>query len=433
MTPCWYHWNNDWSKLCMPYWIDPSAIRSGMLSCLLRSRMLSATAAVLISTSAAGTRPLPSLRGTRRSEMTACSAVDRRWRISSCWCGGKNEITRLIVCVVSVVCSVEKTRWPVSAALSAVSSVSWSRISPISKTSGSWRSTCRSAELNDSVSFPTSRCELLDRLSRCRNSIGSSILMMRKRPTPGTPIAKSAFLCSANSLTWRGVMICSASDFSSSGLSGCWFRPSNPPFTRMVAGRPTLSSRSDPLRRTISLIAALKLKDAPAGGACSAIGVYPVKDLPELDGLRVLDTDFPDHAVQLRFDLVHDLHRFDDADDLARRDAAADFDVRLGPGLGRRIERPHHRRLDLEQLARRGGGGRGPFPHPPSPIARTGDGQGGMAGHLGDDHVVGVMPRLGHPHRGPDAEQPAPDLDRADFGRILQDLDQPGDDIEVHE
>src|SRR2546430_13461886 len=25
------------------------------------------------------------------------------------------------------------------------------------------------------------------------------------------------------------------------------------------------------------------------------------------------------------------------------------------------------------------------------------------------------------------------DLDRADFGRILQDLDQPGDDIEVHE
>src|SRR5260221_4361367 len=226
--------------------------------------------------------------------------------------------------------------------------------------------------------------------------------LVRNRPTPGTPIAKSASLCSAISLTCRGVMICSASDFSSSGLSACWSSPTSSPFTRTVAGRPTLSSRSEPLRRTISAMAALKLNAAPAAGRCSAIGIHPVKDLPELHGLRVLHSDFADHTVQLRFDLVHDLHRLDDADHLARRDPAADFDVRLGPGLGRGIERPHHRRLDLEQLAR-GGGGRRFRPAPARPRG-TGDAAGGMPGHLGDDHVVGVVPRFGPPDRRPDAE-----------------------------
>ena len=86
-----------------------------------------------------------------------------------------------MVCVASVVCSVEKTRCPVSAALSAVSSVSMSRISPIRMTSGSWRSTWRSAAPNDSVSLPTSRWEMFDITSRCRNSIGSSIVMMFTR------------------------------------------------------------------------------------------------------------------------------------------------------------------------------------------------------------------------------------------------------------
>src|SRR5438876_3450804 len=110
MIPCWYQWNSDWSKLCIPYCTEPCAIRSGMLSCFEMSRMLSCTAAVLISTSDPGTRPWPSFFGTSRSDTTAASAVERRWRISSCWCGGKNEITRLIVCVQSVVWSVENTR-----------------------------------------------------------------------------------------------------------------------------------------------------------------------------------------------------------------------------------------------------------------------------------------------------------------------------------
>src|SRR2546421_1302961 len=75
--PCAYQWNSDWSKLCIPYCTEPCAIRSGMDSDLVRSRMFSCTAAVLISTSDAGTRPLPSLRGTSRSDTIACSAVER--------------------------------------------------------------------------------------------------------------------------------------------------------------------------------------------------------------------------------------------------------------------------------------------------------------------------------------------------------------------
>src|SRR2546425_8985408 len=72
--------------------------------------------------------------------------------------------------------------------------------------------------------------------------------LVRNRPTPGTPIAKSASLCSANSFTCRGVMICSASDFSSSGFMGFESSGTSSPFKRIVAGRPTLRSRSDALR-----------------------------------------------------------------------------------------------------------------------------------------------------------------------------------------
>ena len=64
---------------------------------------------------------------------------------------------RLTVSGASTVCSVERTRWPVSAADSAVCTVSSSRISPTRITSGSWRSTRRRARLKDAVSWPTSR------------------------------------------------------------------------------------------------------------------------------------------------------------------------------------------------------------------------------------------------------------------------------------
>ena len=59
---------------------------------------------------------------------------------------------RLIVSVASSVCSVDSTRCPVSAAASAVRTVSSSRISPIRITSGSCRSTRRIALAKLSVS-----------------------------------------------------------------------------------------------------------------------------------------------------------------------------------------------------------------------------------------------------------------------------------------
>ncbi len=85
---------------------------------------------------------------------------------------------RLIVSVALMVWSVEKTRWPVSAALSAAATVSWSRISPTRMTSGSWRRTTRMAEENESVSKPTSRWSMAARSSLCSTSTGSSMVTM---------------------------------------------------------------------------------------------------------------------------------------------------------------------------------------------------------------------------------------------------------------
>ena len=57
-------------------------------------------------------------------------------RITSCFSGGKNSIMRPTVSAASIVCSVESTRWPDSAAWSAVCAVSASRSSPIRIVSG---------------------------------------------------------------------------------------------------------------------------------------------------------------------------------------------------------------------------------------------------------------------------------------------------------
>src|SRR5438309_5171026 len=132
--------------------------------------------------------------------------------------------------------------------------------------------------------------------------------LVRKRPTPGTPIAKSASLCSANAFTCRGVMIYSASDFSSSGLSGAVLRAMSSPFTRIVAGRPTLSRRSDALRWTICVIACLKLNAGALPDGASAMWIHSEKNLPELDRLRGLDCHLPLHAGGLGIDLVPDHH-----------------------------------------------------------------------------------------------------------------------------
>ena len=56
------------------------------------------------------------------------------------------SIRRVTEVAESFVCSVEKTRWPVSAACTAFCAVSSSRISPTMMMSGSWRRIVRSAD-----------------------------------------------------------------------------------------------------------------------------------------------------------------------------------------------------------------------------------------------------------------------------------------------
>src|SRR5205807_1903977 len=57
------------------------------------------------------------------------------------------------------------------------------------------------------------------------------------------------------------------------------------------------------------------------------------ENLPELDGLAVLDMDRAHGAFDLRFDLVHQLHGFEDAQGLAGRDGIAFLDERRGARL----------------------------------------------------------------------------------------------------
>ena len=84
-------------------------------------------------------------------------------------------IRRLIVDGASLVCSVESTRWPVMAALIAISAVSKSRISPTRMMFGSWRRNERSAaaKLRPICSL---HLHLVD--PRRLNSTGSSAVMM---------------------------------------------------------------------------------------------------------------------------------------------------------------------------------------------------------------------------------------------------------------
>src|SRR6185436_7024610 len=68
--------------------------------------------------------------------------------------------------------------------------------------------------------------------------------------------------------------------------------------------------------------------------------------LAELDGLAVLAQDLADRPGGVGLDLVHDLHRFDDADRVADLDDAADVDEGRRARAPRAIECPDHLRLD---------------------------------------------------------------------------------------
>src|SRR5206468_2527976 len=118
------------------------------------------------------------------------------------------------------------------------------------------------------------------------------------------------------------------------------------PCSRNVGGRPTLRWRSEALRCTSCCSTALKLKTgagplAEAAGAAVggvdglAIGVDPEERLSVLDWLRVGREHFGHHAGYFGLDLVHDLHRLDDAEDLPLRDARSHRHIRLGSRLRR--------------------------------------------------------------------------------------------------
>src|SRR5512147_2102117 len=142
-------------------------------------------------------------------------------------------------------------------------------------------------------------------------------------------MAKSASLCSANS-------------FTSSGFRGWVSSDTRSPLTRTVAGRPTLSSRSEPLRWTICVIAALKLNGGGFPCGASAMGIHPEEDLAELDGLGILHADLADRALHLGLNFVHDLHRLDDAHHLPRDDSGPHLHVGLRPRFRRLVEGADH-------------------------------------------------------------------------------------------
>src|SRR5258708_2452042 len=68
--------------------------------------------------------------------------------------------------------------------------------------------------------------------------------------------------------------------------------------------------------------------------------------LAVLDGLSVLRVDLRDDAVEVRFDLVHQLHCLDDAEHLPLRDTVAYLHEGRRFGVRRAIERPDDGRRD---------------------------------------------------------------------------------------
>ena len=85
------------------------------------------------------------------------------------------SVSRVIAEGASLVCSVERTRWPVSAASTAILAVSPSRISPTMITSGSARSIARRplAKVSPALRFTWSWL-----MPASWYSTGSSIVMM---------------------------------------------------------------------------------------------------------------------------------------------------------------------------------------------------------------------------------------------------------------
>ena len=109
----------------------PSTIRSSIRAVFTRTSVFSAIP--------------PFVPGISRCEQTPTSVPASICRASGPRCSPKKSTNRWTVSAASMVCMVQSTRWPVSAARSAVIAVSSSRTSPIMITSGSWRIAARRA------------------------------------------------------------------------------------------------------------------------------------------------------------------------------------------------------------------------------------------------------------------------------------------------
>src|SRR5262245_26926823 len=91
----------------------------------------------------------------------------------------------------------------------------------------------------------------------------------------------------------------------------------------------------------------LNMAHPPQGGVTTSLcGFYREQPLAVLHGVAVLHVDLDDLAVALRLDLVHQLHRFDDAEDLTLTYRLSCFDEGLRTWLRRSVDRADEGRLD---------------------------------------------------------------------------------------
>jgi hypothetical protein len=100
-------------KVCI--WKNWPSATASSISSALSSRIRSAMRLFITITSTAAIRPPPTF-GKRRCETTPRSTPARIDRTICCLEAGKNSIIRPMLSATSTVCSVEKTRWPDSAA-----------------------------------------------------------------------------------------------------------------------------------------------------------------------------------------------------------------------------------------------------------------------------------------------------------------------------
>ena len=143
------------------------------------------------------------------------------------------SVSRVTVDGASSVCSVERTRWPVCAACIAIFAVSWSRISPTSTTSGSWRRIARSALANVSFAFSLTCVWLTPGIWY---SIGSSIVMMFVRPDLIEVIAELS------------VVVLPLPVGPTTRIMPCWWRRKYRTSSIDAADSPSSSSGGAPLR-----------------------------------------------------------------------------------------------------------------------------------------------------------------------------------------